>query len=137
MEVNGDDLAVDDLVTNAENLNQQQINKIQNIVLNEHALVSHLVNPTGTMTGININILKPGKSLDEVPEVANYVADLVQQFRKDYPDHEFFLTGSVAFDQAFSKVSQDDTASLVPLMYLIIIVASGYYCRRVKTVNIE
>ncbi len=129
MEVSGDDLAVDDLVTDPENLSPQQIDKIQDIVLNEHALVSHLVNPAGTMTGININILKPGKSLDEVPEVANYVANLIQQFRKDYPDHEFFLTGSVPFDQAFSKVSQDDTASLVPLMYLIIIVGIGLLLR--------
>ncbi|MFV2005245.1 MAG: RND family transporter, partial [Gammaproteobacteria bacterium] len=125
MAVNGDDLSVDDLVTNVASLSEADIQAIRDVVLNEHALVSQLVNPAGNMTGININILKPGKSLDEVPIVVAYINDLLDQYRKKYPQHHFYLTGTVPFDEAFSEVSQDDSATLVPLMYLIIIVGVG------------
>ncbi|MBE9563893.1 MAG: hypothetical protein IMF17_01510, partial [Proteobacteria bacterium] len=48
MAVQGDDLSVDDLVTDATKLSDQEIKKIRDIVLNEHALVHHLINPAGT-----------------------------------------------------------------------------------------
>ena len=129
MAVQGDDLWVDDLVTDAAKLNDQDIQAIRDIVLTEHALVHHLINPAGTITGININLIKPGKSLQEVPATVAYVTDMLDQFRNKYPQHSFYLTGSVPFDQVFSQVSQDDSASLVPLMYLIIIVGVGLLLR--------
>ena len=129
MAVQGDDLWVDDLVIDVTKLSDQDIKKIRNIVLNEHALVHHLINPAGTITGININLIKPGKSLEEVPIAVAYVTDLLEQFKNKYPQHDFYLTGTVPFDQVFSQVSQDDSATLVPLMYLIIIVGVGLLLR--------
>jgi len=125
MAVNGDDLSVDDLIVDSAILDKQKIQQIKNIALNEHALVYHLINPAGDMAGININVIKPGKSLDEVPKMVSYVNNLLDQYRVKYPKHHFYLTGSVPFDQAFSDVSQDDSATLVPMMYLIIIVGVG------------
>ena len=129
MAVMGDDLSVDDLVTDPSDLSEQELVAIRRIVLNEHALVHHLINPAGTITGININLLKPGKSLAEVPTTVAYVTNMLDKFRSEYPQHEFYLTGSVPFDQVFSQVSQDDSATLVPLMYLIIIVGVGLLLR--------
>jgi predicted RND superfamily exporter protein len=54
---------------------------------------------------------------------------MLEQFKNDFPQHDFYLTGSVPFDQVFSQVSQDDSATLVPLMYLIIIVGVGLLLR--------
>lgn len=125
MRVVEDDLTVDDLVTDAARLNDSDIEAIRTVALNEHILLHRFVNPAGSMAGININLLKPGKSLKEVPMVIAYVEDLLEQFRNKHPQHQFHLTGSVPFDQAFSKVSQDDSATLVPLMYLIIIAGVG------------
>lgn len=129
MTVQGDDLYVDDMVANATTLSDQAVKEIKAIVLNEHALVYHLINPAGTITGININLIKPGKSLEEVPATVAYVEDMLEQFKSRYPQHNFYLTGSVPFDQAFSQVSQDDSATLVPIMYLIIIVGIGLLLR--------
>lgn len=125
MSVSGDDLAVGDLVTEVAELNEKELKIIRQITLREHSLVHHLVNPSGKMTGLNINIIKPGESLDEVPMVVAFVEDMLDKYRKKYPKHNFYLTGSVPFDQAFSDVSQDDSATLVPLMYLIIIAGVG------------
>lgn len=129
MKVEGDELTVSDLVDDTESLSLADLAFIKSIALNEHALVHHMVNPDGTTTGININVLKPGKSLDEVPMVVNYVENMLDKFKAQYPDHTFYLSGSVPFDQAFSQVSQDDSATLVPLMYVIIIVGVGLLLR--------
>ena len=129
MSVQGDDLSVNDLVSNAASLSKDEIAEIRDIVLSEHALMNHLINPEASMAGINTNIIRPGKSLDEVPQIEGYARDLINQFKQTYPDHEFYMTGSVAFDQAFSTVSRDDSSSLVPLMYLIIIVGIGLLLR--------
>ena len=56
------------------------------------------------MAGINVNIIRPGESLTEVPTINQFARQLLDRFIEIYPDHEFFMTGSVAFDQAFSKV---------------------------------
>ena len=129
MVVMGDELSVDDLVTDPAGLSEQEIDDIRQVVLQEHALVHHLINPAGTITGINVNLLKPGKSLAEVPTTVAYVRNMLDEFRTEYPQHDFYLTGSVPFDQVFSQVSQDDSATLVPLMYLIIIVGVGLLLR--------
>jgi len=129
MDVQGDDLSIDDLVIDADTLTDIEIAAIKDTVLNEHALVHHFINPAGTITGINVNLIKPGKSLEEVPTTVAYVMQILDRFRNKYPQHDFYLTGSVPFDQVFSQVSQDDSASLVPLMYLIIIVGVGLLLR--------
>ncbi len=129
MKVNGDELSVADLVIDPEKLTNTEIQTIRDVALNEHALVNHLINPAGTMTGINVNLLKPGESLQEVPTVVTYVKDMLERFREKYPQHEIYLTGAIPFDQAFSQVSQDDSSTLVPLMYVIIILGVGLLLR--------
>ena len=129
MRVQGDDLSVGDLIVDPGNLSDIELVQIKNTVLSEHALVHRLINPVGSMTGININILKPGNALTEVPEVTNFAVNLLAEFRDKYPEHDFYLTGAVPFDHAFSQVSLDDSATLVPLMYVIIVVGIGLLLR--------
>lgn len=129
MDVQGDDLSVADLVSEETDMNDDKLQRIKTIVLNEHELMHRMIDPAGHFAGININILKPGKSLDEVPKVVSYVNEMLDRFRARYPKHTFYLTGSIPFDQAFSQVSQDDSATLVPLMYLIIIIGVGLLLR--------
>jgi predicted RND superfamily exporter protein len=129
MRVDGDDLSVNDLVHNALEMSDAELTEIRSIALGEHALVHHLINPRGDMAGINANVIRPGESLDEVPAIEGYARRMLDDFRERFPDHEFFVSGSVAFDQAFSRVSQDDSMSLVPLMYLIIIGGIGLLLR--------
>ncbi len=132
MSVFGDDLSVGDMIADLDDLSDKDLAVKKDIVLAEHALVHRVINPDASMTGININILKPGDSLSEVPEVTEYAINLLNSFREKYPDHGFYLTGAVPFDHAFSQVSQDDSAALVPLMYVIIIVGVGLLLRSVS-----
>jgi predicted RND superfamily exporter protein len=117
-----DDLIVEDLVKNAKNLTDLQIEKIRDVALSEPILVNRLISPSAKVTGINVTVTLPGKNLDEVPEVVSFVRNMANEFRQKYPDIKVYLSGIVFMDNQFSEASQQDMASLVPGMYLVIII---------------
>ena len=118
-----DDLIVEDLVEKPEQLTQQQIDRIADIALNEPALVHRMVSPAGEVTMINITVNLPdGDQTYEVMEVAEYVRALVARYQLDYPQHDFYLTGVVLMNDAFASAAKHDASTLIPLMFLTIVV---------------
>ncbi len=117
-----DDLIVEDLVKNAKNLTDDQIDKIRNVALSEPILLNRLISPSTKVTGINVTVTLPGKNLTEVPEVVGFVRNMANEFRQKYPDIKVYLSGVVFMDNQFSESGQQDMLSLVPGMYLVIIV---------------
>jgi len=116
-----DDLIVEDLVQNAKSLSDSDLEKIKKIALSEPLLLNRIISSSGHVTGVNVNILAPGKSLDEVPDVAAFARKLAEDFRKKYPGIDLYLTGGVMFDNAFGEASQKDLSSLVPVMFLTLV----------------
>lgn len=116
-----DDLVVEDLVKDARHLSDADLQRIKKIALAEPLLVNRLISPPAQVTGINVTINLPGKSLTEVPKVAAFARRMVKDVRKKYPDLQFYLSGVVMMNNQFVEAVQDDLKSLVPLMYLIII----------------
>jgi len=47
---------------------------------------------------------------------------MITQYETDYPDLKVYMTGSVMLGNAFSESAQNDMKSLVPIMFLVIIV---------------
>ncbi|MDH3973098.1 MAG: MMPL family transporter [Deltaproteobacteria bacterium] len=127
--VEEDDLIVEDLVADAKSLSKEDFSRIKNIALSEPQLVNRLISPSGHVTGINVNILKPGKSNNEVVEVGNFVRDLAHNFRQEHPQIDLYLTGMVMMDNAYGEVAQDDMGTLVPIMFLALIVITGLALR--------
>ena len=74
-------------------------------------------------------VLLPGESQEEVPEVAAFVRKMAEDFRQKYSDIEIHLTGMVMSDTAFGEVSQKDMSTLMPLMFLVLIVFVGLSLR--------
>jgi predicted RND superfamily exporter protein len=124
-----DDLIVEDLVMDADNLSASDIDRIKQIAMSEPLLVKRLVSERGHVTSVNVNVLMPRKSIDEVPEVAAFVRKRAEEFRSKYPDINVYLTGAVMFDNAFGEASMDDMATLIPLMFLAILVIIGLTLR--------
>ena len=120
-----DDLLVGDLVAGSADLSTEFIAYVRDVALNEPLLINRLVSPQAHVTGINITIQLPGKSLDEVPETANFARALAQEMMLKYPGHEIHTTGLAMMNNAFGEMSQKDMATLVPLMFLTIIVVLG------------
>ena len=57
-----DDLIVEDLVEDASNLSDADLERIRAVALAEPRLVNRLVSPSGDVAAVNVNVLLPGES---------------------------------------------------------------------------
>ena len=125
----GDDLIVANLVENAAELSDDELRQVRDIALSRPMLVDRLVSPSGRVTGINVNILLPGESQQEVPEVAEFVRELAKDVKQQYPGIDIHLTGALMIDNGFGEITGDDMSTLVPIMFLVLIVITGIALR--------
>lgn len=127
----GDDLVVQDLVTDALQLPQDTLDSYQQVALNEPILVKRLISEKGDVTGVNVVIKLPGKDPDgETPEVTNYAEALQQKMQAKYPDIDIHLTGQVVVDNAFKVAAMSDLSHVVPIAFLIAIACIAGYMYR-------
>jgi len=127
-----DDLVVEDLVEDAASLADAELERVKAIALAEPLLVNRLVSPSGDVTAVNVNILLPGESADEVGQVAAFARQLADHIRQTYPDLNVYLTGALMIDAAFGEVTEDDMSTLVPIMFAVLLVITGLALRSVS-----
>eukprot|EP00439_Symbiodinium_sp_Y106_P089745 s1_g2281.t1 len=128
----GDDLVVGDLVADPDTATAAELSRVRDIALNEPLIVKRIINEQASVTGINVTITLPGKSMTEVPEVAAFVRNLAQELEQKDPNLTVGLTGMVMFNNAFGENARQDMTRLVPLMFLVIIVLLGFLFRSVS-----
>ena len=117
-----DDLIVEDLVYQAENLSQTELDRIRKIALSEPRLVHSLINEAGTVTGINIINQFSQQNQTETPEAVYFTRDLIEEFKTKYPQFEVHASGITMLNHAFTEASMVDMGTLIPLMYLFIFI---------------
>ena len=126
----GDDLIVEDLVRGALDYNDAELARVREVALNEPLLVKRIVSPEGHVTGVNVTIQLPGAdNTKEVPEVAAFAYALADEVRAAYPSIDVHLTGMSIMNNAFPTASKRDMASLVPLMFGVVILSLGLLLR--------
>lgn len=125
----GDDLLVRNLVEYADEMSDEEIVAAREVAVNEPLLINRLISPSGHVTGVNVTIQLPQKSLSEVPEVAAFAHDLKSQLETRAPNLEIRLTGMAIMNNAFPEQSQNDMKTLYPLMFAIILVIIGVMLR--------
>jgi len=119
----GDDLTVEDLVSKGRSLSEAELAQKQAIALAEPLLRSNLISTNGATTGINVTVQYPEiDNMKEVPEAVNYARQLREQLQAEYPDLKIALTGLSMLNNAFAESGQTDAQTLVPLMYLVLII---------------
>jgi len=128
-EVNEDDLIVENLVTNAMQLSKTKRAEIKKIALSEPLLLNRMISSAGDVSQIYANTLLPGKSMNEVTEVSDYANKLAEAARKAHPGIEIYLTGGVLLDNAFGEARKKDMATLVPAMFLTLVLIVGFSLR--------
>ena len=124
-----DDLIVEDLVQNAADLSGGDLERIRKIALSEPLLVNNLLSPSGHVTGVFVTVILPGESMEEVQQVSAFARKLTDDMRRENPGVDIYLTGSVLLDNAFGEASEKDMTSLIPLMFLTLIVVTGLSLR--------
>ena len=119
----GDDLIVEDLVTDADKLSNAELENIKNIAINEPLLKRRLVSPTGHVTSVSATIQLPRiDETKEVPEVVVFSRKLADEMRLLAPDLDIRLSGMVFMNNAFAESAQGDMASLVPLSFAVMFI---------------
>ncbi len=124
-----DELLIDDLVSEDRPLDADEIKRIKDITNADPLIHGRLIAHTGKVALVNVTIQTPELSEEETPHLVKITREMVAQFRKDYPAIEFRLTGAVFLDNAFSEMAQKDMVSLVPIMFVILIVTLGLLLR--------
>ncbi len=127
-----DDLIVEDLVADDTNLSESDLKEIKAIALTEPVLVSRLISPTGHVAGINVMLEKPGKSLEETPIIAAAARKMAENFTENHPGIDVYLTGGLMIDNAFGEASKDDMTTLVPIMFLVLLVIMALTLRSIS-----
>ncbi len=124
-----DDLVVQDLVENASSFTDEQLKKVQAVALAEPLLLNRLITKKSDITGVNVTINLPHKSITETPEVAAFVRNMRDKFEEKYPSIKIYLTGVVFMDNAFNEAGEGDMKSLVPIMYGIVLIIMAFTLR--------
>lgn len=118
-----DDLLVEDLLYQSYPLTAERIAKVRAIAMSEPLLVNALVSEKGDVAVINITMQMPGMDeTAEVNEVVAYVEQMLSHYRAQYPDVTIYKAGIIAMNHSFAMAAQNDSATLVPTMLLVILV---------------
>lgn len=118
-----DDLIVEDLVDNIDELSPAQLENLKQVALSEPNLLGRMVSPEAHVSMININVNLPdGDQTQEVTEITEFINSLTEQYKKSFPDYDFYHTGVVILNDAFNVAAKKDASTLVPLMFLTIII---------------
>ena len=128
----GDDLLVRDLVVDAANLSDAELEQAERIAVAEPLLKSRIISPDAHVTGVNVTIQLPGEKLTEVPEVAQFAQRLAEQVRARDPGVDVYLTGMVIMNNAFPEASKADMQTLYPLMFLIVLFVLALLLRSIS-----
>lgn len=95
--------------------------------------MNRLVSPDGKVAVVNITIQLPDQDNNtaEVIEVTEFAKSLSRQFSEKYQSADFYHTGVILMNYSFASESQKDMATLIPLMFLAIILMLAMLLRSV------
>ncbi|MCF2856385.1 MMPL family transporter [Pseudoalteromonas sp. SMS1] len=130
-----DDLIVLDLIPPEFTFTANEIAAIKQVSLSEPILKQSLVSSSGKVAVINITVQLPdADNTEKMVEVKAYVNNLVESYQERYPDMVFHQAGIVAMNYAFMLSSQEDFATLVPVMLLLVMIFLGLALRSIAAV---
>lgn len=124
-----DDLVIDDLFTGAGEMSDDEVARRKAFALSEPAIPGRAVSYDGRVSTVASRIVFPLVDPAENTYVARAGESLAGDFAARYPDSRLYLSGSVVINQGFLDGAQADFSMLVPLMYLIVLVAAGLILR--------
>lgn len=127
--VEEDDLIVENLVENAQQLTQAQIEEKQDIALAESLLVHRLLSETGHVAAVDVRLALPEDQTVALREAIAATRDLEARFQQEYPGFETHIAGIAPFNYAFEEIAQQDSEKLLPIMIGIIFLFIGLMLR--------
>lgn len=117
-----DDMIVEDLVLDPEAISEADMPRLKEIAVNEPLMLHKLISEKGHVTVVNVTVQLPGENpVMEVPEVVSKVREMRDNFVAANPDLKVHLSGMVMMNNSFAESSLNDNATLVPIMFGVVI----------------
>ena len=129
-EVDEDDLLVEDLYEFAEELDEQKLEAIRTIISTEPSIIGRIHDPNHRSTAVTATVQLPGKDPMEVVEVVEASRLLKETIERNH-DVKLRLGGIAVFNNAFLEASENDMMTLMPAMYLVILVVTYLMIRSI------
>jgi predicted RND superfamily exporter protein len=128
----GDDLVVTDLVEDALGQTPAELAAARTVALSEPLLVRQLIADDARVAGVNVTLQFPEESPTETSEAVGAARDLARAVEADHPGLAIGLTGMAMLSNSFSEEAERDMATLVPVMYGVILFALVILLRSVS-----
>ena len=129
-EVDGDDLIVRDLYIDAVSMTADEQALVDRVSTTEPALAGKIHDKQHRATSVNATIQMPGKSADEVNVVAAAARKMAAEIETKH-NVKIRLGGVIFLNNAFAESSMLDMATLVPAMYLVILIVAYLLLRSI------
>ncbi len=133
----GDELIVEELLFDQSELTPERIAFIKDLAQREPLLDQFLVSDGGRATLVNAVLQLPA----DVPAVSVQATQKAAEIRDTllaaHPDHDVHLLGVVALSSAFETAGQADSQSLIPTVYLLILLVIYAVFRSVAVVGVS
>lgn len=128
-----DDLFIENLVPEDEILDDTLINQIKNIAYSEKNIKGRLVSNDGSMAGVNILLNTNPDSTHQDIEIVNYARQIAQELKDENPQLKTYITGQSALSISFGEAAGKDGETLIPLMFLMILLVTFLVTRSVSS----
>ena len=122
-EVDQDDLIVRDLYFDALNMNDQDKRLVEVISTSEPSLAGRVHDTAHRSTSVSVTVQIPGKDPQEIADIAAAARKMVSEIEENYPV-KIRMGGVVFLNNAFLEASMSDSATLIPMAFLVILVIS-------------
>ena len=130
----GDNLIVEGLVDEIEQLDAAKIARVSAIATTDKTLVNRLISPSGDSTAIHVSMIIPDPLIDNTNEMMAKARELVSNIKAEAPHLTIYISGVSAVNHAFGEIAEQDGATMLPLMFLIILVICGLLLRSLASV---
>ena len=117
-----DDLLVEFLVEDAEALTPEDAAQIRTLALAQKSLINRLLAKDGQATNINIRLNLPEDQREPIESVMAIAQKMKARAEAENPDIKVHLMGMAAVNQAFNDMAMNDATTLMPVMFLIVLV---------------
>lgn len=125
-----DDLLVEDLYLEGSELSEQRLAYIQTTAVNEPLLLNKVIDAKASVSVVNATLQLPGiNPVQEGPEVVTKVRAIRDEFVQLYPDIDVHLSGMVMMNISFAEASQNDSKTLIPMMFGMVVLGIAIMLR--------
>ena len=118
----GDDVFIEPLLDEFADITEESAANFRNLAIKLPALKNRLLDENLSAYGINIQVILPENQTTEQREVSDFIHEILDVWKDDYPDFEFRMTGGILGGLSLAKAAFDDISTLIPMSLLAVIV---------------